>query len=168
MNLKEFCKQQHISKPTIYKRIHDAGIELSSLRDPDGNLTAEAITTLAALLDDAQPRYSKRVSDDPEAAAIDTAADPVKYAQIITERDEARRERDEARAQLAAAKDQIMQLQAEALERERAHAEAWKQFTERQQEIEAHRLLAAHAGADGRSVWQRIRAVFKPDKGDQT
>ena len=166
MNLQEFCKQQRISKPTIYKRIHDAGIDLGSLRDPDGNLTAEAIATLAALLDDAQPKYSKRVSDDADAAAIDAAADPVSYAKIITERDEARRERDEARAQLATAKDQIMTLQAEALERERAHAEAWKQFTERQQEMEAHRRLAAHAGADGRSVWQRIRAVFKPDKGE--
>lgn len=166
MNLKEFCKQQRISKPTIYKRIHDAGIDLGSLRDPDGNLTAEAIATLAALLDDAQPKYSKRVSDDPEAAAIDTATDPVNYAKIINERDEARRERDEARAQLAEAKEQIMTLQAEALKREREHAEAWRQFTERQQEIEAHRLLAVHAGADGRSVWQRIRAVFKPDKGE--
>lgn len=168
MNLQEFCKQQRISKPTIYKRIHDAGIDLGSLRDPDGNLTAEAIATLAALLDDAQPKYSKRVSDDAETAAIDAADDPVKYASLIAERDEARRERDAALAKLAEAKEQIMSLQAEALQRERDHAEAWRQFTERQQEIEAHKLLAVHAGADGRSVWQRIRAVFKPDKGDQT
>lgn len=168
MNLQEFCKQRRISKPTIYKRIHDAGIDLGSLRDADGNLTAEAITTLAALLDDAQPKYSKRASDDPATAAIDTAADPVKYASILAERDAARRELEETRAQLTAANARIMELQAEALQREREHAEAWKQFTERQQEIEAHRLLAAHAGADGRSVWQRIRAVFKPDKGEQT
>ena len=167
MNMQEFCKQKHISKPTIYKRIRDAGIELSSLRDTDGNLTAEAITTLAALLDDAQPKYSKRASDNPEVAAIDASTDSVKYAQLLTERDEARRERDEARAQLAAAKEQIMSLQAEALERERAYAESWKKFSERQQEIEAHRLLSAHAGADGRSVWQRLRAVFKPVKDDQ-
>lgn len=168
MNLQEFCKQRRISKPTIYKRIHDAKLDLGSLRDPDGNLTAEAIATLAALLDDAQPKYSKRVTDDEEVAAIDAVDDPVRYAKIISERDEARRERDEALSQLAAAKDQIMTLQAEALQREREHAEAWKRFTERQQEIEAHRLLTAQAGADGRSVWQRIRAVFKPDKGEST
>lgn len=160
MTIQEFCKQRRISKPTIYKKIHAAGLDLGALRDADGNLTPEAITTLAALADDTAVKYSKRVNDDPEAAAIDAAENPVNYAKLIAERDALRRDLDDLRAQLGQANARIMTLQAEALERERAHADAWKQFSERQQELEAQKLLTAEAGADGRTVWQRLRAKF--------
>lgn len=164
MTMQEFCRQSHISKPTVYKRIREAGIDLNSLRDADGNLTAEAISTLSALIDSTETKHSKRTSANAEIAAIDTVDDPVSYATLLTERDGLRRELDDTRAQLAAAKDQILTLQAEALRREREHADAWKQFSERQQEIEAQKLLAAEAGADGRSIWQRFRDKFRPDK----
>ena len=160
MTIQEFCKQRRISKPTIYKKIHAAGLDLGALRDADGNLTPEAITTLAALTDDITVKYSKRVNDDPETVAIDAAENPVNYAKLIAERDALRRDLDDLRAQLNQANARIMALQAEALERERAHADAWKLFSERQQELEAQKLLTAEASADGRTVWQRLRAKF--------
>lgn len=164
MNMKDFCATMHVSKPTIYKRIKEAGLELQALRDPDGNLTPEAITTLSALLDNTSPKSSKRNSDNPRIEAMNAAEDPVSYAALLTDIETLTRERDEARASLEAANAKILELQSEALERERAHADAWRQLSERQQELEARRLLGPGPGGDGRSVWQRIRAVFKPDK----
>jgi len=41
-------------------------------------------------------------------------------------------------------------------DRERENADAWKRFSERQQQIEAQRLLTAQAGANGRGFFGRL------------
>ena len=146
MNITEYARQMGTSKTTLYRKLNDAGLDASALRDADGNLTDEGLSTLAALLDGTLQRR-------PISRAVDASADAATLAgQVET----LERQLDETRAALAAANTRIAELQQQAAEREREHADAWRRFSERQQQIEAQRLLTAQAGPNGRGFWGRL------------
>ena len=153
MNLTQYAKTMGTSKTTLYRKITDAGIDVSTLRNADGQLTDEGLSTLAALLDGTSTRRPiSRAVDVPESTET-----PVNLAGKIAELE---RQLDETRDALNAANARIMELQAQAAEREREHADAWRQFSERQQQIEAQRMLTAQAGTNGRGFLGRLRGLF--------
>lgn len=156
----EYAKQMGTSKTTLYRKISEAGIDIASLRGTDGQITDDGFSVLASLLDGTLQR--RTVSQQDNVPNI-----PENSVNLLGQIETLKRQLDETREALDAANARIAALQQQAVERERENADAWKRFSERQQEIEAHKLLAAQAGPDGCSVWQRIRAVFKPDKGKQ-
>ena len=67
-----------------------------------------------------------------------------------------KRQLDETRAALDTANARIAALQQQAADRERENADAWKRFSERQQQIEAQRLLTTQAGTNGRGLFERL------------
>lgn len=146
MNLTEYAKKMGTSKTTLYRKLSDAGIDIATLRDADGHITDDGLTTLAALLDGtSQRRNISRTVDTPECDV-----------NLLGKIETLERQLNETRAALDAANARIAALQQQAAERERENADAWKRFSERQQQIEAQRLLAAQAGLNGRGFFGRL------------
>lgn len=149
MNITEYAKQMGTSKTTLYRKISDAGIDVSTLRDANGQITDDGLSTLSALLDGTlQRRNVSRtvyVPDTPENDVILSG----KIAEL-------ERQLYDTRAALDAANARIAALQQQAAERERENADAWKHFSERQQQIEAQRLLAAQAGENRRGFFGHL------------
>ena len=149
MNMTEYAKQMGTSKTTLYRKISEAGIDIATLRDSNGQISDAGFNTLAALLDGTlQRRTVSRQGDAPDAAENVVNL----MGQIAT----LERQLDETRAALDAANARIAALQQQAAERERENADAWKRFSERQQQIEAQRLLTAQAGQNGRGFFGRL------------
>lgn len=146
MNLTEYAKQMGTSKTTLYRKLGDAGIDPATLRGPDGQITDDGYKTLSGIMDGTLQRH--RVSQPGDAPQIDANL----AGKIVT----LERELAEARAALEAANARIAELQRQALDRERENAEAWRRFSERQQQIEAQRLLVADVNENRRSFFQRI------------
>lgn len=146
MNITEYAKQMGTSKTTLYRKIGDAGIDVSTLRDANGQITDDGLTTLSALLDGTlQRRIASRTVDGMDDRVT-----------LLGKIDVLERQLDEKQAALDAANARIAELQQQAAERERENADAWKHFSERQQQIEAQRLLTAQAGANGRGFFGRL------------
>lgn len=136
MNITEYAKQMGTSKTTLYRKIAEAGLDISDLRGRDGQLTNEGLSTLSALLDETLHRRTASHKDN----ATDGDVHSVSETGQITELE---RKLAETHAALDAALAQITELHRQAADRERQHAEAWQKFSERQQQIEAQRLAAA-------------------------
>ena len=149
MNMTEYAKQMGTRNTTLYRKISEAGIDISTLRGADGQITDDGFTTLSALLDGTLQRRTVSRQDD----APDASADVVNLTGKI---ETLERQLDETRAALDAANARIAALQQQAADRERENADAWKRFSERQQQIEAQRLLTAQAGANGRGFFGRL------------
>lgn len=149
MNMTEYAKQMGTSKTTIYRKISDAGIDISTLRDDSGNISDEGFAILSSLLDGTLQRRSvSRTVDAPNAQE--------NSVNLLGKIETLERQLNETRAALDAANARIAALQQQAADRERENADAWKRFSERQQQIEAQRLLTAQAGTDGRGFFQRL------------
>lgn len=149
MNMTEYAKQMGTSKTTLYRKVAEAGIDITTLRDANGQISDYGFSTLSALLDGTVQRRTVSRQDD----ASDVSGTVVNLmGQIET----MKRQLDETRAALDAANARIATLQQQAAERERENADAWKRFSERQQQIEAQRLLTAQAGANGRGFFGRL------------
>lgn len=146
MNISEYARQMGTSKTTLYRKISEAGIDIATLRDADGQLTDSGLTTLSALLDGTLQR--RTVSH-----AVDDTND---RATLMGKIERLERQLGETRATLDAANARIAELQQQAADRERENADAWKRFSERQQQIEAQRLLTAQAGPNGRGFFGRL------------
>lgn len=149
MNMTEYAKQMGTSKTTLYRKISEAGIDVSTLRGADGQITDDGFTTLSALLDGT----SQRRTVSQQSNVPDASADSVNLMGKI---EVLERQLDVTRAALTAANARILELQQQAAERERENADAWKRFSERQQQLEAQRLLTAQAGANGRGFFGRL------------
>ena len=149
MNITEYARQMGTSKTTLYRKISEAGIDISTLRDADGQITDGGFTTLSALLDGTSQRHAfSRQDDVPDASG--------NVVNLMGKVETLERQLDETRAALDAANARITELQQQAADRERENADAWKRFSERQQQIEAQRLLTAQAGASGRGILGRL------------
>ena len=146
MNVTQLAKHLEISKPTLYKRVKDAGLRLDDLRNTQtGELTQYGVETISALFDDnVQPR--KDVKPTPHNADM-----LVLRAQL----DAAKQENDLLREMLAA-KDAELQRMAVDLE-------AWRT---KAQEIDVQQLLLATAAAPRRrGLLDAIKGAFK--RGDR-
>lgn len=84
------------SKTTLYRKISEAGIDVSTLRGADGQITDDGFTTLSALLDGTLQRRTVSRQDD----APDASADAVNLMGKI---ETLKRHLDETRAALDAA-----------------------------------------------------------------
>ena len=146
MNITEYAKLMGTSKTTLYRKISEAGIDIATLRDADGQLSDSGLTTLSALLDGTLQRRTI-------PHAVDGTND---RATLMGKIERLERQLDETRAALDAANARIAELQQQAADRERENADAWKRFSERQQQIETQRLLTAQAGANGRGILGRL------------
>ena len=81
MNVTQLAKHLGISKPTLYKRIKDAGLQLDDLRNTQtGELTQHGVETISALFDGStqQRKPDTPATDDGELAAIRAQLDGVK------------------------------------------------------------------------------------------
>ena len=161
MNITEYGKLMGVGKTTIYRRISQAGLDLSDLRGEDGQLTDAGLSTLSALLDGTPGtsvgHSNSHQEDVPPGRSTSGTVEDLK-TQLET-----------TRAELAAAQARINELLQQAADRERDHAEAWRKYAEVQQQIEAQRLLTAGTG-DKPGLFARIRAKLTgKDKqtGDQ-
>ena len=184
MTIEEFCRERKVSKATVYRRLRAAGIDLSSLRTDNGDLTAEAVQMLAGLTDKVQ-RYVKR-GDDENSASFDAAqttpetdidagaetadthtqtvaqaqagrsvgGDPIVLAAQVAA---LRAELADTRARLDAANAKIIELLEQAAAKAEEHAKAMQAMAERSQEVQ---MLAEHASA-GRGLLERIRGMFR-------
>ena len=140
MTITGYAQQFGTSTNTVYRKLKAAGIEPASLKDEHGNLTDSGLSTLSAVMDGTQQRHNIE-------ATVDTTECNTTSMEYVTQ---LQRELDATRADLDAANARIQELQQQAIQRERDYAEAWKQYLERQQQIEAQRLLLeaprAHKG----------------------
>lgn len=73
MNVTQMAKHLGTSKPTLYKRVKLAGLDLDELRDKDtGELTDSGTSAIAALFDDYTPVLTeKREANHSSAATVD-------------------------------------------------------------------------------------------------
>lgn len=149
MNVTQLAKHLGISKPTLYKRVKDAGLQLDDLRDKTtGELTAQGAATIAALFDDKTPVPA----ETPNARLTQLDAD---LLIVRGQLDAAQRECDLLREVLAAKDAEIQRLTTD--------LEAWRA---KAQEIDVQQLLLATAAAPRRrGLLDSIRAAFTR-KGD--
>ena len=146
MNLTDYAKQMGTSKTTLYRKIGESGIDPATLRGPDGQITDDGYRILSGIMDGTLQRH--RVSQPGDVPQNDVT----QAGKIVT----LEREIAETRAALEAANARIAELQRQALDRERENAEAWRRFSERQQQIEAQRLLVADVDENRRGLFRRI------------
>ena len=153
MNVTQLAKHLGISKPTLYKRVKDAGLQLDDLRDSaTGELTAQGAATISALFDDKTP-----VTTEARNAAQYRRLTQVD-AELLIVRDQldaAKRENDLLREVLAAKDAEIQHLKTD--------LEAWRS---KAQEIDVQQLLLATAAAPRRrGLLDAIKSAFTR-KGD--
>lgn len=148
MNVTQLAKHLGISKPTLYKRVKDAGLQLDDLRDKaTGELTAQGAGVISALFDDKTPAPTEasKASQYKHLTQVD--------AEILV-----------LRAQLAEAEKRIDLLtsilaarEAE-LQRMTTDLEAWRA---KAQEVDVKQLLLTTAAATRRrGLFDAIRAAF--------
>ena len=146
MNVTQLAKHLGISKPTLYKRVKDAGLQLDDLRNTQtGELTQYGVETISALFDGStqQRKDDTPTTDGGELAAMRVQLDGMK------------RENDLLREMLAA-KDAELQRMAVDLDARRTKA----------QEIDVQqRLLATAAAPRRRGLLDALKGAFK--RGDR-
>jgi len=148
MNISQLAKHLHVSKPTLYKYVKDAGIVLDDLRNVQtGELTQHGIEVISALFDN---RGSRK--DEP-SVAIDSDA-LVLHAQV----DALRNENELLRTMLEAKDAEIKRLMVD--------LEAWRQ---KAQEIDVQQLLlAATATPRRRGFFAALKSAFTKDADGTT
>lgn len=158
MTIEGFCKVYGVSRPTVYRRIKETGINPSSLRDKNGELTTEAVQMLAGLCDNVRKQVSNSTADS--FTASDTAgADAVsdcseRLNELIRENNALKAQVQNLQAQLDVANGKIMSLLETAAERSEQHAQSMQRIAELQ--VMAHRP----------SLWKRITGAFHKDTTD--
>ena len=134
MTLKALAEELGVSTMSVYRRAQRAGVAIADLRGPDGELTAEGVTALAALFD----TVTAHTTDATEAAQHihhgDTSAD---VARLTAEAEGLRR------------LVEVLQAEIEDLRRRLDASEA-----ERRQAVQA---LLPDAGGGVRGWWRRLR-----------
>lgn len=153
MNVTQLAKHLGISKPTLYKRVKDAGLQLDDLRNTQtGELTQHGVESISALFDDnVQPR--KDVKPTPHNAEMLVLRGQVEAAQ---------RENDLLREMLAAKDAELQRMTAE-VQRMAVDLEAWRT---KAQEIDVQQLLLATAAAPRRrGLLDAIKDAFR--RGDR-
>lgn len=147
MNVTQLAKHLGISKPTLYKRIKDAGLQLDDLRNTQtGELTQHGVEIISALFDGStqQRKPDTPATDDGELAAIRAQLDGVK------------RENDLLREMLAAKDAELQRLAVD--------LEAWRT---KAQEINVQQLLLATVAAPRRrGLLDAIKSAFGRDDRD--
>jgi len=147
MNITEYGKLMGVGKTTLYRRISQAGLDLSDLRGEDGQLTDAGLSTLSALLDGTPGtsvgRSNSHQEDVPRDVPRDVSWDVPPGRSTSGTVEDLKTQLETTRAELAAAQARIAELLQQAADREREHAEAWRKYAEVQQQIEAQRLLTA-------------------------
>ena len=188
MTIEEFCRERKVSKATVYRRLRAAGIDLTSLRNDDGELTAEAVQMLAGLTDKVQ-RYVKRgdsensasfdaVQTTPEtgidagAETADTHTQTVAQAQagrsvggdpivLAAQVAALRAELADTRARLDAANAKIIELLEQAAAKAEEHAAKSEEHAKAMQTMaERSQEVQAITAHAGRGLIERIREVF--------
>lgn len=131
MNITEYAKRMGTSKTTLYRKLSEAGIDVSTLRDADGQISDDGLSILSSLLDGTLQR--RKVSQQ-----VDAPTDGANLAGKVADLE---RQLNETRAALDAANARIAVLQQQAAERAERHADELRDILKRQQEIDAQRLL---------------------------
>ena len=142
MNVTQLAKQLGISKPTLYKRVKDAGLQLDDLRNAQtGELTQYGVESISALFDgNVQPR--KDVKPTPYNAELLVLREQL---------DGAQQRIDLLNTMLTAKEAEIRRLTTD--------LEAWRA---KAQEIDVQQLLLATAAAPRRrGLLDAIKAAFK-------
>ena len=153
MNITGMAKHLGTSKPTLYKRVKDAGLNLDELRDKDtGELTEKGYSAIAALFDDKTPVLTEAKRGHAEKNPVFTDEFAESQAEIAVLQREV-----ELLREMLAAKD------AE-LKRAEDTVAAWRQMAERAQE--AQLLLTASADTKRRGLMEAIRGLFSRDKAE--
>lgn len=143
MTLAEIAKRLNVSTMTIYRRLRRAGINLDTLRDSNGGITAAGASMIASLFDapqgaadDATRCNSETQHDTTEQNSVRAAEDVAQIA-ILT-------------AKLDAANDTIARLEAER-DRLTAQLDTLAAALEREQADRANeRLLLTSGGGERR------------------
>lgn len=146
MNVTQLAKHLGISKPTLYKRVKDAGLQLDDLRNTKtGELTQHGVETISAMFDGSaqQRKDDTHATDDGELTAMRAQLDGMK------------RENDLLREMLAAKDAELQRMTVD--------LEAWRS---KAQEIDVQQLLLATAAAPRRrGLLDAIKGAFK--RGDR-
>lgn len=153
MNISDYVKQMGTTRTTLYKKINAAGIDVNTLRDENGELTDEGLSTLSSLLDGSLIRKRKEA-----LAEGDTQEETIEILQlrIATLNDKLTQERQRC-TQL---QQTINEMNQQIAERERQHADELRDILKHQQAIAERQLLTDKAGADGRGLFGRIHDFF--------
>ena len=144
MNVTEMAKHLGTSKPTLYKRVKDAGLELDVLRDKEtGELTEQGYTAIAALFDNKTPVMTegKRKPEPGFTDELSTARERLAALQA---------ENQMLREMLTAKDAEIKRLE--------ATSDGWRQMAERAQE--AQLLLTATNSHQRHGIMDTIRGLF--------
>ena len=146
VNVTNMAKHLGTSKPTLYKRVKQAGLNLDDLRDKDtGELTASGASALAALFDDHTPVLTESRERKPSRVDGDLLA--------------AQQQIEGLRREIELLQKMIDAKDAE-LARMSVDLEAWRA---KAQEVNVHQLLLTMAAAEEprrRGIWARIRSTF--------
>ena len=146
MNVTQLAKHFGTSKPTLYKRVKDAGLQLDDLRNTQtGELTQYGVESISALFDD-NVQSRKDVKPTPQNAEL---------LVTLNQLEAAKRENDLLREMLAAKDAEIQHLTTD--------LETWRT---KAQEIDVQQLLLATAAAPRRrGLLDAIKGAFTR-KGD--
>ena len=154
MNVTQLAKHLGISKPTLYKRVKDAGLQLDDLRESTGELTAQGAAAISALFDDKTPVLTETRNADQHQHLTQVDAE----LRIVREQlDAAKRENDLLREVLASKDAEIQHLKTD--------LEAWRS---KAQAIDVQQLLLATAAAAAprrRGLLDAIKAAFTRNDG---
>ena len=155
MTIEGFCKVYGVSRPTVYRRIKETGIDPSSLRDKHGELTTEAVQMLAGLCDNVRKQVSNSAADSftasDTAGAGDVSDCSERLNELIRENNALKAQVQNLQAQLDVANGKIMSLLETAAERSEQHAQSMQRIAELQ--VMAHRP----------SLWKRLTSAFHKD-----
>lgn len=137
MNMTQIAKQVGTSKPTLYKRIKDAGLNVDDLRNAQTNeLTQYGIQVITALFENDAVKQKKDTIDD--------------TALLTAQIDAQRREIELLKMVIDAKEAEIKRLVVD--------LEAWRA---KAQEIDMRQLLLTTAAAHKPGMLERVRHIFK-------
>lgn len=159
MTLTQYAKQMGISRTTLYRRIADAGMDMTAFRDTQGELTDEGLTALSAILDGT-------LHGRTTPQAVYTPDTPDNGVNLMGQIAELQRQLDVTRDALDKANTRIAELQQQAAERAERHADELRDILIRQQQIEAQRLLTGKTDTK-RGIFGRWRDALFGTRDEQ-
>ena len=140
MNITEYAREYGTSTTTIYRKLQDAGIKPDGLKDDKGQLTEDGIKVLSGIMHGTPQRPKQAQPDDTTNGTETVTGYLAQISSLEHQLEAARTDLTTANARIRELQAQIQDMTAKALERERANAEAWKEYAQKQQQIEAQRL----------------------------
>lgn len=138
MTIDEFCRQQHVSKKTVYERLRRRGVEPSALRDEKRQLTSEGLSILGSLFDSVSAKETFLQAGNETGTAVTVTENAVKTegnsvfkkgnAETIREMETQIHELEKQNAALKAENRQLTERLEDALnQRDKAQEEAREQ-----------------------------------------